>query len=271
YADPNALDSVTLAGSEDYGPVSFDVTEAVQAHLASPSENFGFVIREEEGSESAEDGTRQFHSREAATVLKRPSLTLTFADQPPLVSIESVASVVNHGAAGELGLNVNLAAQTLPADSSIVTTESREEGITKLVIDCDANVTLPDPVESLVESIIGASSGDVTASVVSVTAAADEITINLNPLPDEDIYTVTLAGSAIAGDNDFMIRALKGEVDNSGASSQIVNALDLSGVRLSFAADVTVGDNAKYDIVSDGAINALDLSECRVCFAHAAP
>ncbi|NIM52982.1 MAG: hypothetical protein GTO15_00035, partial [Pseudomonas stutzeri] len=79
------------------------------------------------------------------------------------------------------------------------------------------------------------------------------------------------SGSAIAGDNDFLIRALEGEVDNAGASSQVVNALDLSAVRMNFGADVTVGDNAKYDIVSDGAINALDLSECRIMFTHTAP
>ncbi|NIM51492.1 MAG: hypothetical protein GTO22_19970 [Gemmatimonadales bacterium] len=68
-----------------------------------------------------------------------------------------------------------------------------------------------------------------------------------------------------------MIRALQGEVDNAGASSQVVNALDLSSVRMKFSADVTVGDNAKYDIVSDGVINALDLSQCRMMFTHTAP
>ncbi|NIM49670.1 MAG: hypothetical protein GTO22_10535, partial [Gemmatimonadales bacterium] len=62
YADPVALDSATLS-SGAYGAVSFDVTGAVAEHLANPSLNFGFVIREEEGSESTEDGTRQFHSR----------------------------------------------------------------------------------------------------------------------------------------------------------------------------------------------------------------
>ncbi len=78
YADPVALASVALGGSEDHGPASFDVTEAVRDHLASPTQNFGFVIREEEGSESAQDGTRQFRSREYALIGNRPSLTLTF-------------------------------------------------------------------------------------------------------------------------------------------------------------------------------------------------
>ncbi len=75
----------------------------------------------------------------------------------------------------------------------------------------------------------------------------------------------------IAGDRDFMIRSLRGEVDNGGSSSQVVNAVDLSEVRMSFSADVTAGDNAKYDIVSDGTINASDLSDCRICFTHTAP
>ncbi len=42
-------------------------------------------------------------------------------------------------------------------------------------------------------------------------------------------------------------------------------------VRQMFMADVTVGDNAKYDIISDGMINARDLSRCRRQFTHTAP
>ncbi len=189
------------------------------------------------------------------------------------VPIESVASMAVHGD-DELGLDVNLVDAILPGDSALVTTESRDEGITKLVIDCDGDVTLPDPPESLVTSIIGEINGDVTFSVLSVTAVADVITINLSQLPDQDTYTVTLAAEAIAGDNDFMIRALQGEVNNAGGGaggSQAVNALDLSAVRLNFTADVTVGDNAKYDIVSDGSINAIDMSRCRLQFTNTAP
>ncbi len=104
-----------------------------------------------------------------------------------------------------------------------------------------------------------------------MTAVGSRVTINLTALPDQDTYTVTLSDSLIAGDNDFMIRALVGEADNGGTSSQVVNALDLSSVRMNFGADVTAGDHAKYDIISDGAINALDLSECRVLFTHTAP
>ncbi len=270
YADPIALDSVTLSSGE-YGPVSFDVTQAAREHLADPTQNFGFVIREAEGGESTQDGTRQFHSHEATNLLSRPSLTLTFVDQPSPVNIDAVASMADHGVAGEIALHVNLAAETLPADSALVTTESREAGITKLVIDCDAGVVLPDPPEGLVESIVGLSHGDVTANVVSVTAMADVITVSLNPLADQDTYAVTLASAVIAGDNDFLIRALEGEVDNGGASWQVVNAIDLSDVRMHFGADVTVGDNAKCDIVSDGTIDALDLSTCRLRFTNTAP
>ncbi|NIM52983.1 MAG: hypothetical protein GTO15_00040, partial [Pseudomonas stutzeri] len=55
-----------------------------------------------------------------------------------------------------------------------------EAGITKLLIDCDGDVTLPDPPESLVASIVGVNNGDVTGNVLSVTAIGDVITINLN-------------------------------------------------------------------------------------------
>ncbi|NIM51493.1 MAG: DNRLRE domain-containing protein, partial [Gemmatimonadales bacterium] len=128
YADPVALDSATLS-SGGYGPLSFDVTAAVAEHLANPSENFGFVIREQEGSESTEDGTRQFRSREYALIGNRPSLTLTFVDQPPAVNIESVRTLADHGGPGQLELSVNLTAATLPEDSPLVTTESRDTGI----------------------------------------------------------------------------------------------------------------------------------------------
>jgi len=107
--------------------------------------------------------------------------------------------------------------------------------------------------------------------VVSVTAAGDVITIELSPLPDEDTYTVTLSDGVIEGDRGFLIRALQGEVTNNGTSSQVVNALDLSAVRVRFGADVASGDNAKYDLISDGVINALDLSQCRILFSHSAP
>jgi len=82
YADPDPLDSVTLGGAEDYGTVSFTVTEAVRDHLNEPAQNFGFVIREEPGQENPEDGTRQFHSCQADLLEERPALTLTFGDEP---------------------------------------------------------------------------------------------------------------------------------------------------------------------------------------------
>ncbi len=132
-------------------------------------------------------------------------------------------------------------------------------------------MTLPDPPASAVVSIVGQLGGDVTANVINVTAVGDVMTINLSTLPDQDTYGVTMLGSVIAGDNDFLIRALRGEVDNGGTSSQVVNALDLSSVRMNFGVDVTADQNAKYDIVSDGQVNALDLSDCRIQFTHTAP
>jgi len=80
FADPVALDSVTLGGPEDYGPVTFDVTAAVWEHLRDPAQDFGFVIREEQGSEDIADGTRQFHSREYTERTLRPSLTLRLVE-----------------------------------------------------------------------------------------------------------------------------------------------------------------------------------------------
>jgi hypothetical protein len=77
-ADPVTLDSVALGGPEDYGPVQFNVTSAVRRQLLGQVSNFGLVIRETTGSESTNDGTRQFDSSEAVNILDRPSLTLIF-------------------------------------------------------------------------------------------------------------------------------------------------------------------------------------------------
>ncbi len=194
------------------------------------------------------------------------------AGGPPRPKIQSVWSVADHGSVGEVGLQLDLTASTLPDDSALVTTESRQAGITKLVIECDRTVMPSNPPEDAVASIVGVNNGDVTGNVLSVTAVGDVLTINLSELPDQDTYAVTLAGSVIEGDRDFMVRSLRGEVNNADdPGPQVVNALDLSAVRIKFTADVTVGDNAKYDIVSDGTINALDLSDCRIQFTHTAP
>jgi len=215
------------------------------------------------------------------------TITATFELPPPAVQIVAAETVAEHGGLGEIGLPINLAASSLPADSPIVTTESRDEGIYKLVVTFDDDVCLPaDPLEA-VESVEGVDCGgqvlDVTGHVLSVTVLGDQMTILLNPLPDAYTYTVTLSASVAAGDRDFLIRALQGEVSNTGggcADGQIVNALDLSRIRLSFLADPTapapghpVPDMpyAAYDIVSDGVIDALDLSTCRTLFTDQAP
>ena len=82
-ADPSPLDSATLGGAEDFGPVQFDVTTAVRRQLLGQVPDLGFVIRETPGGESTEDGTRQFDSSEATILAARPSLTLTFGPAVP--------------------------------------------------------------------------------------------------------------------------------------------------------------------------------------------
>jgi len=196
----------------------------------------------------------------------------------PETQMVRAESLADHGAAGELGLSISLAASRVRGCS--ITTESRAAGITKLRIVFSTGVTLPSPPEAAVESIIGVNNGDQTGKVTSVTGDGTPVmTISLVMLPDQDTYAVTIAnavtdlvGNPLGGDRDFNIRALHGEVNNANDDGpQIVNALDLSAIRQKFTADVTQGDNAKYDLVSDGVINALDLSRCRSCFTHTAP
>jgi len=200
------------------------------------------------------------------------TITATFDLVPPTAQIAAAETVADHEGAGEIGLAIDLAASVLPDDSNLVTTESRDEGIHKLVVTFTEPIHLPlDPLEA-VESIVGVNNGDVTANVVNVSGdGTTAMTIELTTLPDGDTYTVTISDLVAAGDRDFLVRALQGEVNNAGGGSQVVNALDLSQVRMHFNDDVTAGDNAKYDLVSDGVINALDLSQCRFSFTHTAP
>jgi len=87
-ADPTTLDAQAVSDTA-YGKVYFDVTRSVRDHLRLPVNIFGFTIHETPGSESLEDGTRQFYSSQFGSpqvpedVLRRPALLLTFVPPPP--------------------------------------------------------------------------------------------------------------------------------------------------------------------------------------------
>jgi len=193
---------------------------------------------------------------------------------PP--QIVAAFTVADHSpGAGLVGLPIDLAAITSPA----IRTESREEGVQQIDVVFSEPVD-PATVDPSVVSVVGWVGGPPPVWITtSLDPTQTVMTINFNPpLPDQDTFTITiantvtdLAGNPLAGDLDFNIRALQAEVSNSDPGPQVVNAIDLSKIRLNFGADVTIGDNAKYDIVSDGVINALDLSRCRMRFSNTAP
>ncbi|NIM50720.1 MAG: hypothetical protein GTO22_15960, partial [Gemmatimonadales bacterium] len=185
-------------------------------------------------------------------------------------------TVANHGlVAGNIGLQIDRATWNSPA----IRTESREEGIQQIDVYFSEPMD-PATVNPAAVSVNGWLGGPPPVAIATVLDPTQTImTITFAPaLPDQDTYTIAIAntvtdvaGNPLAGDLDFNVRALHGEVSNSDPGPQVVNAIDLSAIRLKFTADVTIGDNAKYDIVSDGTINAIDMSRCRLQFTNTAP
>ncbi len=377
YADPIALDSVTLGGSEDCGPVSFDVTAAVLEHLADPSQNFGFVIREEEGSESTEDGSRQFRSREGVRPAYRPSLTLTFVPRPAMplkmdIKPGSCPNSFNRDSHGVLPVallgtaefdvgTIELASVELARADGVGGSAAPYEGppgphsVFEDVATpfegepCECHDLEGDGIDDLsmkfktddLVSALGLDSLDpgallelvVTGNLVDgtpfiardcirlvppgspatelvVRATASGAWLAVSPLdihldgggfadpefvrsfPETSVVTVVAAplpgrcflawehngvpassaepSIVVTMLGDQMLEAVYsalGDVNGDGA----VNVRDLSAVRMYFGADVTEGDNVKYDINDDGVVNALDMSECRRLFSNAAP
>jgi len=197
---------------------------------------------------------------------------------PAIVSAETVA---NHGVAGDLAIGINLTA-TVGVDSGAVTSESRDGAVTRL------EVHFADPLEAAVGGLNEAAVDITPDPGVSVTTSLADgdttLVLAFSPaLPDEQTYTVALTDSVTAtagaaGDRDFQLRALVGNVaSESGAGPQVVNAIDLGlsgGVRGKFGQDPILPENTRFDVNRDGGINATDLSYIRLTggvFGQTAP
>ncbi|HOI54000.1 MAG TPA: right-handed parallel beta-helix repeat-containing protein [Phycisphaerae bacterium] len=125
-------------------------------------------------------------------------------------------------------------------------------------------------------TIVGAASGDQSALIASVALSDYDraITVTLSaPLPDADVYALTLAGTVRAGDGTDVqgdlsqtLRCLAGDADGSGA----VGAADLLAIRA--AAGRTVdADTARFDVDGSGNITTADMAAARPMIGNALP
>jgi Bacterial Ig-like domain/Dockerin type I domain len=185
-------------------------------------------------------------------------LWVAIAEARTAESIQSWEGLVTHGTAGELA--------TTLTDGAI---EPREGGFDKLRItfrDAIDPSTL-SPLTSAI-TLVGQSTGSQTHRLATpvVTGGDTVVTIPLSsPLPDDDIYTLTVTtqvkkadSSDLDGDRDVEFRTLAGDANQSGQ----VSAADLLAVRGAAGQPVTTG-NACCDVDCSGTINGSDLLATR--------
>jgi Sortilin, neurotensin receptor 3, len=160
-------------------------------------------------------------------------------------------SLVDHGAAGTLGIHL--------ADGD---SEPRASGLARLRIEFSTALDPATIVPGRV-TIVGLTHGDQSGLITSLTLdpAGDVLSVALSaPLPDGDLYTVTVSdqvqstgGRSLSGDRALTVRTLAGDVDGSGA----VGAADILAVRA--AAAQVDASTARYDVNCSGAISGGDM------------
>lgn len=157
-------------------------------------------------------------------------------------SIIAAESVMSHGTAGDLGVDV-LASGAY---------EGRQPGPTKLVVTFDGNVTVVGGTAA-----VSVSSGTVT----SVTAAGAVVTVELSGVANAALFTASFGGiqSACGGSADVVSFEVK--VGNTDANLS-VNIFDLLSVRNQLAKPVTTA-NVRSDVQANGVINIFDLLAVR--------
>jgi hypothetical protein len=158
----------------------------------------------------------------------------------------SAASRKTHGSAGTFDLSLDLA-------STAGTVESRKGGATTIVFNFSEQIRALDGVLDRNDfALTGGSFASVSVSgttlVLSVSGLRDQskLIINLSGLGD-------LAGNAITGDHDVVIRNLVGDVDGSGR----VDSTDQQLVKNNFQRPLTAS-NFWFDIDASGTINSTD-------------
>jgi hypothetical protein len=180
-------------------------------------------------------------------------------------------SVRNHTGLGPLAIVLN----PLATDGSVIS-ETRRGGIQLIEVDFDQAVALTNPAGITMTDWPGGFSYAPT-SVTLVDADTIAIGFAAGLLPDMNCYRIDLdtcvqsmaAGLPLAGDTDCWVRALIGDVNNSG----VVTATDVSFVKSKVGQNPALPGNARFDVNLSGTINATDMSlvKSRVPNAAACP
>jgi len=178
-------------------------------------------------------------------------------------------SIRNHTTLGPLAIDLDPS-----ATGTSVKSESRNGGIQLIEVDFDQAVVLVNPAGITVTD----SPGGVSYVPSSVTMVdADTIAIGFVPglLPDMNCYRIDLdscvqsglAGLPLAGDIDCWVRALIGDVNNSG----VVNTIDMALVKSKIGQSPALPGNARVDVNLSGTINTIDMALVKSKIPNAAP
>ena len=178
------------------------------------------------------------------------------ADTTALTMVSAVSHKV-HGSAGTFDLPLNLG----PANNATI--EPRSGGPSTLLFTFSDNITT-------VDGTLGSTNFTVTNATFSdASIASNTLTLNLTAVPDSSLVLVTLNGitdladNPLTGTNNVAIRAIGGDVNQSGT----VNAVDLQTIKNQMLQTVTSA-NFLCDINCSGSINAVDLQQAKNSLLH---
>ena len=186
-------------------------------------------------------------------VLTDPA-TLT-VNQPP--TLTTVVSRKVHGSAGTFDLNLNLDPLANP------TVEPRSGGPTQLIFTFNKNVAAADGTLSANEFTL------TNATYSSSSISASNLTLNLTSVPDQSKVMVVLngisdlAGNALAGTNAVRIRALYGDINQSGT----VTIGDMQAAKNNLGRTLTT-TNFLCDVNLSGGITIGDMQAGKNMLSH---
>ena len=178
------------------------------------------------------------------------------ADTNALTMVSAVSRKV-HSSAGTFDLPLNLG----PANNATV--EPRSGGPTTLQFTFSDNITT-------VDGTLGSTNFTVTNATFSdASIASNTLTLNLAAVTDSSLVLVTLNGitdladNPLTGTNNVAIRAICGDVNQSGA----VNVVDLQTIKNQLLQTATSA-NFLCDINCSGSINVVDLQQVKNHLLH---